>query len=142
MNTSFLVGSTYFFSCYSDFKSKDIDKVELLDVAAFPYRRQYFAPGRCLFRIARQNTVEDYIKWELKIGRGMALGKFLIPEFCEAIGFTINDLPKLQPLVDALDERHLYEKIIFDSYITNQAFVLTNDQRDAAYQNYKASRNI
>ena len=70
----------------------------------------------------------------------MVIGKFLVPEFCDAIGFTIEDLPKLEVLVTRLDEKHLYEKIIYDSYIENNAFVLTDRQRDQAYKSYLESR--
>jgi hypothetical protein len=60
----------------------------------------------------------------------MVIGKFLVPEFCEEIGFTIEDLPKLAPLLDRLGDRHQYERIIYESYLENQAFCLTEAQRD------------
>ena len=72
----------------------------------------------------------------------MVAGKYLIPEFCQEIGFTINDLPKIKPMIDRLDIKHHYEKIIYDSYIENGAFILTDEQRDKAYQSYKQSRRI
>jgi hypothetical protein len=56
----------------------------------------------------------------------MVIGKFLIPEFNELINFTIDDLPRLEPLLNRLDDKHKYEKIIYDSYIENNAFVLTD----------------
>jgi hypothetical protein len=70
----------------------------------------------------------------------MVIGKFLIPEFCEAIGFTISDLPKLTPLLEKLDDKHKYEEIIFNSYIKNNAFKLTESQRKMAFRSYRASR--
>ena len=70
----------------------------------------------------------------------MVVGKFLIPEFCAEIGLQIEDLPKLLPLVAKLDDNHLYEKIIFESYLKNGAFNLTKEQRLAAYKKYKESR--
>ena len=70
----------------------------------------------------------------------MIVGKFLIPEFCEEIGMTIEDLPKLRPLIEKLDDGHKYEEIIFNSYIENGAFILTDEQRLKAYNSYKESR--
>ena len=88
----------------------------------------------------KHDSKEDYIDWALQSQVGMVVGKFLIPEFCEQIGFTIEDLPRLQPLIDKLDKKHLYEKVIFDSYIENHAFELTIEQRDRAYSMYRESR--
>jgi hypothetical protein len=72
----------------------------------------------------------------------MVLGKFLIPEFNEKIGFTIEDLPRMKPLIEKLDDKHKYEELIFNSYIKNNAFTLTSRQREQAYKSYKESRGI
>ena len=134
------MGSQYFFSCYEDFKSKDIDEIEIIETNNFKYMRQLTGQGKCLFQLRKQETVDDYINYALKSNLGMVIGKFLIPEFCEAIGLTINDLPKLKPLIDKLDDKHKYEEIIFDSYTQNGSFTLTDEQRARAYNSYKESR--
>lgn len=135
-----LMGSQYFFSCYNDFHSKDIDEIEIIETTEFNYVRQLTGCGRCLFQLKKQSKKQDYIDYALQSSLGMVVGKFLIPEFCLEIGMEVNDLIQLRPLIDILDEKHMYEKIIYDSYITNQAFTLTNEQRDKAYKNYKQSR--
>lgn len=135
-----LMGSRYFFSCYDDFVSKDIDEIAIIDTNEFKQMKQITGRDRCLFLLKRHDSKEDYIDWALRSNTGMVIGKFLVPEFCEQIGFTIEDLPRLQPLIDKLDEKHLYEKVIFDSYIENQAFELTIEQRDRAYSMYRESR--
>ncbi len=137
-----LIGSTYFFHQYHDFQSHDIDEIEIIDTDQFKYMRHISGQGRCLFQLKRKATVDDYIQDALNTNLGMAIGKFLIPDFCTEIGLTIKDLPKLLPLVAKLDEKHLYEKIIFDSYIKNGVFELTEDQKLAAYKNYRESRGI
>ena len=68
------------------------------------------------------------------------LVSFLIPEFNKQISFTIEDLPKIKPLIDNLDEKHKYEEIIYNAYIENKSFTLTEEQRDAAYRRYKEAR--
>ena len=137
-----LMGSQYFFSCYKDFNSKDIDEIEIIETNKFKWCRQLSGQGKCLFQLVKQNTVDDYINFALKSEIGMVIGKFLVPEFCNEIGMTIGDLPKLQPLLERLDDKHKYEEIIYNSYIENGSFMLTPEQRDRAYKSYKESRGI
>ena len=54
-----------------------------------------------------------------------------------AKNLTINHLKKLSPLIDFLDDKHRYEKIIFESYIENNDFFLTEEQRLKAYLEYQ-----
>lgn len=135
-----LIGSKYFFSCYPDFKSKDIDELQIIDTNEFSQMRQITGRGRCLFQMKRHSSKEDYIEWANKSQLGMVIGKFLVPEFCQQIGFTIQDLPRLKVLIDRLDDKHKYEEIIYNSYIENGSFTLTDEQRDRAYKSYKDSR--
>ena len=137
-----LIGSQYFFSCYEDFLSKDIDELEIIETADFKQIRQITGQGKCLFQLQKHDSKEDYIIWALQSKLGMVIGKFLIPEFNEKIGFTIEDLPNLAPLIEKLDAKHKYEEIIFNSYIENNAFTLTLEQREQAYKSYKESRGI
>ena len=135
-----LIGSQYFFSCYPDFRGKDIDELELIDTNQFKYTRQLTGCGKCLFQLNKNSSKEEHIEWALRAKAGMVVGKFLVPEFCEAIGFTIEELPRLRELLDRLDDKHRYEEIIFDSYIENNEFALTDEQRARAYASYKESR--
>ena len=102
--------------------------------------RQLSGQGKCFFELKRKNNVQDYIDYALKSPFGMVIGKFLIPEICEELHFTIEHLKQLEPLINRLDDRHIYEKIIYDSYLENNAFYLTQEQRDLAYKIYKESR--
>ena len=136
----FLMGSQYFFSCYDDFKGKDIDEIEIIETNEFAQVRQITGQGKCLFQLKKHRSKEDYINWALESQIGMVIGKFLIPEFCKAIGFTIEDLPLLRVLINRLDDKHRYEAIIYDSYIENGSFTLSDEQRARAYKSYKESR--
>lgn len=137
-----LIGSAYFFSCYDDFTSKDIDELQIIETSEFNQMRQLTGRGRCLFQLKKHRSKQEYIDWALRAELGMVVGKFLVPEFCEEIGFTIEDLPQLRVLIDKLDDRHKYEEIIYNSYLTNGSFVLTDGQRGAAYESYKKSRGL
>ena len=134
-----LMGSTYFFKSYNDFKSHDIDKIDIIDTDKFSEKQVIRGQGKdyiILKNKPKQQLIADALKSEL----ALVVGKFLIPEFNNRIGFTIEDLPQLQPLIDRLDEKHLYEKIIYEAYLANGNFVLTQEQRDAAYESYKETR--
>ena len=134
-----LMGSTYFFSSYSDFKSADVDKIDIIETTEFKEKRVIRGQGKDYFYL-KKKPKDELIKDALNSELAMVVGKFLIPEFNEKIGFTIEDLPKIQPLIDRLDEKHMYEKIIYESYLENKKFILTQKQRDAAYALYKESR--
>lgn len=135
-----IIGSNAFFLQYSDFKPTDIDELEIIDTNQFTQIRQLTGKGKCLFQMKRHNSKQEYIDWALKSRLGMVVGKFLVPEFCEAIGFTIEDLPQMKPLIEKLDDKHKYEEIIYNSYLESGSFTLTGEQRDRAYASYKASR--
>lgn len=137
---SYLMGSTYFFNELPGFVPGDEDRIEIIDTNEFKQVRQITGKGKCIFLLKRHDNKQDYIDWALKSRIGMVIGKFLIPEFCAEIGFTIDDLPLLKPLIDKLDEKHKYEEIIYNSYLENDSFSLTDEQRDRAYASYKASR--
>lgn len=135
-----LIGSQYFFSRYADFKGSDVDEIQLVETNEFKQMRQLTGKGKCLFQMKRHKNKQDYIDWAVKSNLGMVVGKFLVPEFCEEIGLTIDDLPKLEVLIDRLDDKHKYEEIIYNSYLQNGSFSLTDDQRRNAYISYKESR--
>lgn len=136
----YLMGSKYFFSCYDDFTSKDIDEIQIIETNEFSQVRQITGQGKCLFQLRKHPSKEGYINWALQSQIGMVIGKFLIPEFNEAIGFKIEDLPRLEVLIGRLDDKHKYEEIIYNSYLKNGSFTLTDEQRERAYKSYKQSR--
>lgn len=85
-------------------------------------------------------TKDEFIDIDLKVNDALKIGKYLVPEFIEYIGLTINDLHKLKPLVNKLDIKHIYEKSIYDYYIQNNNFTLTNEQLETVYNIYKNNK--
>lgn len=134
-----LMGSNYFFKKYKDFKSHDIDYIDVIETNEFKEKRIIRGQGKDYIFLKRKPK-EQLIQDALNSNLAMVVGKFLIPEFNKQIGFTIEDLLKVQPLIDRLDDKHLYEKIIYEAYLENKEFILTQEQRDAAYASYKESR--
>jgi hypothetical protein len=85
-------------------------------------------------------NVDEFIDITLKRNIPMEIGKFLVPEFIQKFSLTIEKLKRLQPLVDNLDDKHKYERIIYNSYIKNNGFFLSEDQLTNAYLEYKKYR--
>jgi hypothetical protein len=135
-----LVGSNVFFKGIVGFTSKDTDILELVDIpTSFRIVRQIKFPTKCVFQWKRMSP-REFIITTLKRNIPMEIGKFLVPEFCKEIGFTIEHLKQLEPLVEKLDEKHKYEEVIFNAYIDNNGFSLTNEQLQQAFKCYELSR--
>ena len=136
-----LVGSTYFFKNIEGFKSKDIDRVVLIDnPVGFKNVRQTSGSGSCLFEWRRMSA-DEFVEFTLNSKLPMSVGKFLVKEFCDQVGFTIEHLKKLAPQFDKLDDKHKYEKVLFDSILANNSWQLTDEQLQAAYDMYKQYRS-
>lgn len=137
---TFIIGSSVFFDKMDDFKTKDIDKICLINKSAFGNNIMNIRKnGEDVFFLY-YDSKENLIKNTLKTNVPMAIGKFLVPKFAEHIGLTIEDLKRLKPLINKLDKNHYYEKIIYDSYIENNGFYLTDEQLNLAYKEYKKVR--
>lgn len=138
----FLVGSCYFFSRYPDFVPHDVDYIELVDSG--PFKRQFYirrGDGKDIV-LMKKIPLPEMLKHDLDKGLPMYVIKYLVPEFSEAMGFSFGDLPKLQPKIDALDDKHLYIRTIYEAYLKNGSFTLTEDQRLEAYASYRSSRGL
>lgn len=131
-----LVGSRAFFEGLDGFQSKDTDILELVDnPTGFKYQRQFKFKDKCVFQW-RKMEIKEFIKITLLNNTPMEIGKFLVPEFIKEYNLSIDDLKQLQPLVDKLDDKHKYEKVIYDSYLENNEFRLTEEQLNKAYNIY------
>lgn len=131
-----LVGSNVFFKDIEGFNSKDTDILELVDNPAdFRYLRQFRFKDKCVFQW-RNMPVDEFIDAELLMNVPMSVCKFLCPEFIRLKGVTIEHLKRLQPLVDNMDEKHMYLKTIYDFYIANNDFTLSEQQLNEAYNIY------
>ena len=136
------MGSSYFFNKYDDFNSKDYDDLCIMDTFIFSGNVMNAKIGGNDVFMFRNMPKQGFIDDLLSSGVNMKAGKFLIPEFNEYIGFTIDDLKSIIHIFNEMDEKHSYEKIIADAYIKNDGFYLTDDQRDLAYKEYKRTREL
>ena len=91
------------------------------------------------YRYEKQDFIDDIVNG---IVPKYFLNKFLVPEVNEAIGFEFSELHALNYLFDELDDKHKYLKIIYDSYIENDEYYLSDSQRELAFNEYKKYRDI
>lgn len=131
------VGSQVFFSNFKDYTSKDIDILHIIDYPIF---------GKSI-QVMRKDAKDEFLMYNFGknklielINDPLQVGKFLVPEFAEYIDLNIEDLKRLDHWFDKLDDKHKYERIIYDSYIENSEFFLTDEQLNKAYEIYKKYR--
>lgn len=142
MMCKFTVGSQAFFKECPGFHPGDIDEVEFEDNPKMYRNFMQFRKTdgtRCLFKW-RKMSADEFIEYALTSKLPMEIGKFLVPEVCEYLGITLGHLKKLNPVIQKLDKKHQYEKVIYDSYLSNGGFFLTDEQRKQAYEIYKGVR--
>ena len=135
-----LVGSNVFFKDIEGFTSKDIDILEFVDNPTdFKNVRQFKFPHKCVFQW-RKMSVNELIDITLFRNFPMEIGKFLVPEFIKEFKLSIDDLKRLEPIIAKLDDKHKYEEVIYNAYLENNDFVLTDEQIQEAYRVYNKYR--
>ena len=140
MGKKFLVGSRAFFECYNDFVPHDTDWIEMVGPSQ-PFQYRHTIRNKvCHILLRHEKNAQEYIDYALQQGAPIVAGKFLVPEFAQAIHLSIDELKQLEPLFNHVDDKHKYQIIIFNSYIQNNDFILTDEQRFAAYNEYKKYR--
>lgn len=139
---SFKMGSSYFFDNMEGYVIKDRDELHIMDEFIFPDTNVVkFKNGVNDIFMYRNMSKDEFIKDTLESGVNMRIGKFLIPEFCEYIGFEIKDYEKLKDMFENIESRHHYEILIRDAYIQNNSFTLTDEQRQYIYEDYLKHKN-
>ncbi len=141
MNKRITTGSRAFFSGMEGFQPKDNDVLVLVNAneVQFQWMRQTSNGSTDIFEIVRRPKA-DLIAHAVEKAQPMAIARFLTPAFAEEIGLQVNDLADLKPMRECLDKKHEYLGVIFDAYVQNGSLTLTDAQRQAAYENYKAAR--
>ena len=136
----YTVGSSYFFKCYDDYQIHDID---ILGILSQPLNGK----KSFMIRLDKKDLIlypnlskDEFIDNDSNSNDPIKVGKYLNKEFAEDIGLTIEDLKLFKNLIDNLDDKHKYEKVIYESYIENGKFELTDEQRNKAYEEYKKAR--
>lgn len=139
----FKVGSRYFFDEYPDYIIKDSDVLFIYPKSNPPTNEDKLAIAHKFIDglYFPEMTKEEYLEFGKKPKMSFQIGMFLIPEFCNFAGITIEDLKTLKESFYSIDALHSYETLIFGFYVENNAFFLTEEQRNAAYEEYKTKRS-
>lgn len=137
---TFLTGSIVFFKDMPNYNPHDIDRVCILDYPVFGDNvaeiRKDGVDSFFIYNGGKDYLIDQCIKAKVP----MSICKFLNPDFANHLEMTIDDLKKLKNLSEKMDDKHLYLKMIFDFYIDNNGFYLTDEQREKAYQEYLSKR--
>lgn len=135
-------GSSVFFNKFDDYTLKDVDWIVLVDKIPKDnpmWRVKIKDDDLMIFKIG--TTKQQYVDMVFNTKVSLKFGKFLVPEFVKYIGFKIDELKQFEDIVNNLDNNHKYQKIIYDSYLENNSFTLTDEQLNKAYAEYKKYRN-
>lgn len=133
MSNSFVIGSRAFFEGMEGYQPHDSDEL----VISPGMKRNVVnirKDGRDIF-FFRDMTKEEFIGDALD-SHPLRAGKFLVPAFAEYLGLTIGDLKRLKGQFAELDDRHRYQQVVFDSYVENGGFRLTEAQRKKSFETY------
>lgn len=139
----FLIGSRAIFGGYKDFDhiTTDTDILIIDDDPDFDIEASTKNTEDGMHYVMwKELSKEELLKFHSVCYKGTFIQKFLVPEYIEYIGLTIEDLKQLGRLCNYLDDEHSYEKIVYNAYIENNGFYLTDEQKEAAYQEYKRKR--
>ena len=140
--TQFIIGSKAFFSEFPDFNAVDTDYLIMDDNPDFELTKSYMEGDDIHYVYWEDMPKERFIEVHRHFYEGRFIQKFLVPEFAEYLGLTIEDLKSLSFLLDRLDDKHTYCRVIYNAYVENNAFTLTPEQLQLAYAVYKQDRGI
>lgn len=140
----YLTGSRIFFEGLPGFQPHDRDYCELWDDMDCMYKKDLDAPWDVwCWRRATPDEYVDFILTNEVVQDGAIpwhICQFLTPDFCKDVGFTTAHLERLRPVAEKLYGKHIYLRMIFDAFVSNGGFFLTDGQRTVIYNEYKEKR--
>lgn len=135
------VGSRLFFDGMPGYNPKDSDYVMLVEnPTIFENCMTVRGENKDIF-LWRKTNAEEFVDMTIRMGTPMLAGKFLNKELCEDAGMTRQVFGKLKPLFDNMDDRHTYQKLIFDHILKTWDFDIPDKTRNIAFLTYLNSRN-
>lgn len=137
----FKIGSKYFFEHLDGYKSKDNDVLILMDDWKIKNSNvvNFKTNGDDVF-LYKNMDKDGFIQHTLESNVPMKCGKFLIKEFNDFIGFNVEDLKIFKGLFQKMDEKHTYEKYIYQYFIQNGNFELTSKQLLKCFDIYNQNK--
>lgn len=136
-----LCGSNVFFKDIKGFYPHDTDWVmidETLDIKDKYIIR--YRPGADYFVYSKLTREEFLNIMKNDYGSPLKLCVVILPEIIKLYKINIDHLKSLKSKRDQLPEKYEYLGIIYDSYIENNDFYLTDEQLMKSYEKYKQYR--
>lgn len=137
---TFLIGSKAFFSGFDDFVPVDTDILIFDDEPDYEISTSYMDGNTHYVRWDARMSKREIINFHKYLYTGRYIQKFLVPKVAEYFNLTIEELQEMENLIENLDDQHTYIKVVYDAYIENDGFFLTDEQLEAAYEEYKKVR--
>jgi hypothetical protein len=136
----FKIGSSAFFSGVEGYNGKNSDTL-LIEKDPVGFKTWRESSGQSVV-IAEWKEMgkDEFIEATLSFGKPELAGKFLIPEFAEWFQMAIDDLKKLDNLFSKMEGKQAYLKKIYEYYIENGKFELSEEQKKDAYSVYEEHR--
>lgn len=145
---TFIVGSRYFFNDVDTDRdidiivilSKDTSSSSMLDVKNEVYTKFQSYKKIDILYVSEKISLDDLLK--IAESRNICILRIctcLVPEIAEYLNLKISDLPKIKNYVYKLKEinkKWKYYELIYESYIENNSFTLTEEQRQKAKEIY------
>ena len=138
-----VIGSNAFFKKFEDFSSKDKDLLCVMEDIVIPNFLAWEFKDEAGIDVVmiKDMTKEELLSHSINKEDPICVGKILVPEVAEYFNLTIDDLKAAKPVIDLLDDGHKYYKVIYEAYLENDSFSLTDEQLKKAYETYKYFRN-
>ena len=136
----FKIGSSAFFSGVEGYNEKGSDALLIeKDPIGFKTWRESSCQSGVIAEWKEMDK-DEFIESTLSFGKQELAGKFLIPEFAEWLGLIIDDLKKLDSLFSKMEGKQAYLKKIYEYYIENGKFELSEEQKKDVYSIYEEHR--
>lgn len=135
----FEIGSSAFFSGMEGYGGKGSDTL-LIERDPVGFKTWRESSGPCSVVEWREMGKDEFIEATLSFDRPELAGKFLITEFAEWLQMTADNLKKLDGLFSKMEGKQAYLRKIYEYYIENGKFELSEEQKKEAYSIYQEYR--
>ena len=130
----------YHFQCLVLVEDFHIDKITLVDTTINGWWKFIDVINNVNYFEWQKHTLNEWIDKLTSTNDNIRVSTFLVPDFINQIkgNLTIEEyLNKIKPLFNNLEDKYSWVVYVYNAYVNNKAFVLTNAQRESAYKMYK-----
>lgn len=134
------VGSSYFFNSLDEHHDLHVDKIALVDNTTNGWWKYIDVYGGATHYEWQKHTIGEWVDKLTSTNDNIRVSTFLVPDFINQIkdNLTIEEyFNKIKPLFNNLEDKYSWVVYVYNAYLNNKAFVLTDAQRESAYKMYK-----